>query len=152
MEQKKYFELVAEHKNYFAEIIKKSFKEYVDESLEGHLHFAPDIHSHNLIEDILEKDGFEVYGMNVNMDGFQLLLNFKHDYQKIENFIFTRLAVDMKNDGNYSVYLDADSFETDWTADLEDEFHRYRDMKEEDFIKLLRDIKKTHLMLMIKRD
>lgn len=88
----------------------------------------------------------------MRLDGFQLLLDFKHDYQKIENFIFTRLAVDFKNDGNYSVYIGNDSFDNEWTASLEDAFHRYRGMTEDDFEKLLRDIKKTHLMLLLKRD
>ena len=152
MEREKYFELISEFEIYFAEIIKKRFKEYVDESLESNIHFAPDIQSHDLIQELIEGDGFEVYGMNVNMDGFQLLLDFKHDFQKIENFIFTRLAVDFKNDGNYSVYIGNDSFDNEWTANLEDAFHRYRDMTEDDFEKLLHDIKKTHLMLLLKRD
>jgi len=153
MEQEKYFEIVKDLEIYFADLIKKRFKKYVDESLESHLHFAADIQSHNLIESLLEADGFEVYGMNVNMDGFQLLLDFKHEYRKIENFIFTRLAVDFKNDGNYSVYLNAErSFNTDWSVCLEDTFYRYRNINQADVENLVRNIKKTHLMLVLKRD
>jgi hypothetical protein len=152
MEKEKYYELINELEIYFADVIKKRFKEYVNESFESNLHFAPDIQSHNLINDLLENEGFEVYGMNVNMDGFQLLLDFKYTYLKIENFMFTRLAVDFKNDGNYTVYLDTNSFEDNWTANLVDDFHRYFKMTEDDLEKLIRDIKKTHLMLILKRD
>jgi hypothetical protein len=149
MEKEKYYELINELEIYFADVIQKRFKEYVNESIESNLHFAPDIQSHNLINDLLENEGFEVYGMNVNMDGFQLLLDFKYTYLKIENFMFTRLAIDFKNDGNYTVYLDTNSFEDTWTVNLVDDFHRYLKMTEDELEKLIRDIKKTHLMLIL---
>jgi hypothetical protein len=148
MEQATYFELKKELEIYFSNAIKRSLKEYAEENFE--LNFCADYTSQRLINGILEKDGFEVYGMNVNMDGFRLLLDFKYEYNKIENFIFTRLAVDFNNDGNYSIYLNENSFDDEWNSYIEDEFLRYRNMSQVDFEKLLVNIKKTHLMLMIK--
>jgi len=148
MEQATYFELKKELEIYFSNAIKRSLKEYTEQNSE--LNFCADYTSQRLINGILEKDGFEVYGMNVNMDGFRLLLDFKYEYNKIENFIFTRLAVDFNNDGNYSIYLNENSFDDEWNSYIEDEFLRYRNMSQVDFEKLLVNIKKTHLMLMIK--
>ena len=88
--------------------------------------------------------------MNVNMDGFQLLLDFSHDYLSVDNFPFTRLAVDFNNNGNYSVYLGESSFDNDWSVHLEDEFNRFRTLSEPEFISTLNEIKNTHLMLKLK--
>ena len=148
MDQAKYIELKKELEIYFSNAIKRSFKEYTEENSE--INFCADYTSQRLIDEILEKDGFEVYGMNVNMDGFRLLLDFKYEYKKIDNFIFTRLSVDFNNDGNYSIYLNENSFDDEWNGYIEDEFLRYRNMSQVDFEKLLVNIKKTHLMLMIK--
>ena len=148
MEYEKYTELIKDVEIYFAKIIKNRFKEYIDKHYS--LHFAPDIQSHQLIGDLLENDGFDVFGMNVNMDGFQLLLDFKSEYLNIDNFLFTRLVVDFNNDGNYTVYLDESSFDDDWTAYLEDDWDRYYSMNEVDLVRVLNDIKKLHLMLMLK--
>jgi hypothetical protein len=148
MEYEKYAELKNEIEIYFAKNIKKRFQEFIAEKYE--LHFAPDYLSHSLISDLLSKDGLEVYGMNVNMDGFQVLLDFNHDYLAIDNFPFTRLSVDFKNDGNYSVYLGENSFDDDWTVHLEDEYSRYRMLKEEDFLYTLNEMKNTHLVFILK--
>jgi len=148
MEYKKYDELKKDVEIYFAKIIKQRFQEYVTKNFE--LHFAPDYLSHRLINDLLRKDGFEVYGMNANMDGFLLLLDFSYEYQSIDNFSFTRLAVEFENDGNYSVYLGERSFDDEWNVHLEDEYSRYHMLKEEVFVKALSDIKNTHLMCVLK--
>jgi len=148
MEQEKFVELKKDVEVYFAKNIKKRFKEYVEENSE--LHFEPDILSHRLISDLLKSDGFDVYGMNANMDGFQLLLDFCHEYLTIDNFPFTRFAVDFNNDGNYSVYLGEDSFEDEWTVHLDDEYNRYRNLNEADLIDTLNEIKHTHLVLVLK--
>jgi hypothetical protein len=148
MEYEKYSELKKETEIYFAKIIKKRFQEYIAENYE--LHFAPDYLSHRLISDLLSKDGFEVYGMNANMDGFKLLLDFNHDYLAIDNFPFTRLSVDFENDGNYSIYLGENSFDDEWTVNLEDEYNRYRMLKEEDFSLTLKEMKNTHLVFILK--
>lgn len=148
MEYKRYAELKKDVEVYFAENIKQRFREYIDENIS--LHFSPDAQSHSLICDLLCNDGFDVYGMNINMDGFQLLLDFRHDYLMIENFTFTRLLVDFSNDGNYSVYLDENSFDDEWTAYLEDDWKRYHTMNEADLIKVLSDMKNTHLILRLK--
>ena len=148
MEYEKYAELKKEVEVYFAEIIKRRFNEYIDQNIS--LHFAPDAQSHNLISDLLRNEGFDVFGMNINMDGFQLLLDFRHDYLMIENFPFTRLLVDFSNDGNYSVYLDENSFDDDWTTYLADDWKRYYTMKENDLVKVLSDMKNTHLTLRLK--
>lgn len=148
MEYEKYAELKKDVEIYFAKIIKKRFQEFIEREYE--LHFAPDYLSHRLISDLLSKDGLEVYGMNVNMDSFQVLLDFKHDYLAIDNFSFTRLNVDFKNDGNYSVYLSENSFDDDWTVHLEDEYSRYRMLKEEDFVYTLNEMKNTHLVFILK--
>ncbi len=148
MEYEKYSELKKETEIYFAKIIKKRFQEYIAENYE--LHFAPDYLSHRLISDLLSKDGFEVYGMNANMDGFKLLLDFNHDYLAIDNFPFTRLSVDFENDGNYSIYLGENSFDDEWTVHLEDEYNRYRMLKEEDFSFTLKEMKNTHLVFILK--
>ena len=148
MEHEKFVELKKDVEVYFAKIIKKRFKEYVDENQE--LSFVPDILSHRLISDLLKNDGFDVYGMNANMDGFQLLLDFCHDYLSIDSFPFTRFAVDFNNDGNYSVYLGEDSFEDEWTVHLDDEYNRYRNLNETDLIDTLNEIKHTHLVLVLK--
>jgi len=148
MEYEKYAALKKDLEIYFAEIIKKRFQEYVAENFE--LHFSPDIFSHRLIDDMLRKDGFEVFGMNANMDGFQLLLNFSYEYQTIDNFLFTRLVVEFKNDGNYSVYLGENSFEDEWTIELEDEFKRYFFLDEQAISEALNAFKNTHLILILK--
>lgn len=148
MEYEKYAELKKDVEIYFAKIIKKRFQEFIEQEYE--LHFAPDYLSHRLISDLLSKDWLEVYGMNANMDGFQVLLDFKHDYLAIDNFPFTRLCVDFENDGNYSVYLSENSFDDDWTVHLEDEYSRYRMLKEEDFVYTLNEMKNTHLVFILK--
>ena len=148
MEHEKYAELKKDLEIYFAQIIKNRFQAYVSDNFE--LHFTPDYLSHRLISGLLLKDGFEVYGMNANMDGFQLLLDFSNEYQSIENFPFTRLAVDFENDGNYSVYLGENSFDDEWTLHLEDEYRRYLVINEEVFVKTLSEIKNTHLYFVLK--
>ena len=148
MEYKKYDELKKDVEIYFAKIIKQRFQEYVTKNFE--LHFSPDYLSHRLINELLRNDGFEVYGMNANMDGFLLLLDFSYEYQSIDNFSFTRLAVEFENDGNYSVYLGERSFDDEWNVHLEDEYSRYHMLKEEVFVKSLSDIKNTHLMCVLK--
>ena len=148
MEYEKYSELKKDVEVYFAEIIKQRFYDYVDKNIS--LHFAPDIQSHRLISELLWDDGFDVFGMNVNMDGFQLLLDFRLDYLKIENFPFTHLLVDFSNDGNYSVYLGEDSFDEEWTTHLEDDWSSFSLMNEIDLTKVLRDMKNTHLALRLK--
>ena len=148
MERVKYTELTKGLENYFAKIIKKRFKEYVEENNE--LSFVPDYLSHIFLDDLLRNDGFDVYGMNTNSDGFQLLLNFNHHYLAIDNFPFTRLSVNFENNGNYSIFLSKRSFDDEWTVNLEDEYLRYLNFNEVDFTKTLSDIKNTHLMLVLK--
>jgi hypothetical protein len=148
MEYEKYAELKKDVEVYFAKIIKKRFKEYVVQNIE--LQFCPDYLSHRLVNDLLSKDRLEVYGMNANMDGFQLLLDFSHEYQAIDNFPFTRLIVELENDGNYSVYFGENSFEDEWNVHLEDESRRYMVLDEEVIVKALNDTKNTHLFLVLK--
>lgn len=147
MEYEKYAELKEDVEVYFAQIIKKRFKEYVIENFE--LQFAPDYVSHGLINDLLRKDGFEVFGMNANKNGFQLLLDFSDEYQSIDNFCFTRLTVEFNRDGGYSVYLGENSFKYEWTVHLEDEFNRYYLLNEEVFVETLSEIKNTHLIFVL---
>ena len=135
---------------YFSKIIKGSFKEYFEENYESDFELSPDFHSSELINKLLEKHGLEVYGMNANIDGFQLLLDFKHDYLSIDNFTFTRLAVDFKNDGTYSVCLGEDSFDDDWTVHLKDECNCCLSLNEEEFSNTLNEIKNMHLVMMLK--
>jgi hypothetical protein len=148
MEYEKYVELKKDVEIYFAKIIKKRFKEYVEENFE--LRFEPDYQSHRLISDLLSKDGLDVHGMNVNMDGFQLLLEFHHEYQAIDNFPFSGLAVEFENDGNYHIYLSENSFEDEWTVHLEDAFRRYLAFNEKVFVEALNEMKNTHLMFVLK--
>jgi len=88
--------------------------------------------------------------MNVNMHGFQLLLNFVQEYQSIDNFPFTRIAVDFENDGNYSVYLGEKNFEGDWNVHLEDEFKLHLVLNDDVIEKALDEFKKTHLIFLLK--
>lgn len=148
MEYSKYVALKKDVEIYFSKIIKGCFKDYFEENYG--FEFSPDFQSHKLISDLLEKHGFEVYGMNANMDGFKLLLDFSHDYLSIDNFPFTRLAVYFDNDGNYSVNLGEDSFDNDWSVYLEDELNRFCALNEQEFINTLNEIKNTHLMLKLK--
>jgi hypothetical protein len=148
MNYEKYAELKTDIEIYFANIIKKRFQEYVAKNSE--LHFEPEIFSHRLINDMLRKDGFEVFGMNANMDGFQLLLDFSYEYKSIDNFPFTRLVIEFENDGNYSVYLGEKSFKDEWTIDLEDEYKRFLLMDEQVFREALNAFKNTHLILILK--
>ena len=147
MKYEKYAELKKDVETYFAKIIKKQFKKHVEKKFE--FHFSPDFKSHNLISELLCNDGFDVFGMNANMDGFQLLLDFGHDYLAIDNFPFTRMAVDFNNDGDYSVFLNEDSFEDDWIARLEDSFECYHTMNEADLVRVLSDMKNIHLALLL---
>ncbi|MGV0981234.1 MAG: hypothetical protein ACOYB0_02605 [Polynucleobacter sp.] len=149
MEFEKYAELKKDVEVYFAEIIKKRFQDYVSNNFE--FHFAPDAQSHNLISDLLRDDGFEVFGMNANMDGFELLLDFRNAYLEIDNFAFTRLSVYFNNDGNYSVYLDESSFDDEWETYLEDDWKRYYRMEEAELVKVLSDMKNMHLTLQLKK-
>jgi hypothetical protein len=149
MEYEKYVELKKDVEVYFAAIIKRRFNEYIDKNLS--LHFAPDTQSHRLISELLWDDGFDVFGMNANMDGFQLLLDFRIDYLSIEELPFTRLLVDFSNDGNYSVYLDENSFEDDWQTHLEDDWKRFYDMEESQLLRVLKDMKNIHLALELKK-
>ena len=148
MEYEKYVELKKDVEIYFAKILNKRFKEYVEENFE--LRFEPDYQSHRLISDLLRKDGLDVHGMNVNMDGFQLLLEFHHEYRAIDNFPFTGLSVEFENDGNYHIYLSENSFEDEWTVHLEDTFRRYLVFNEEVFVEALNEMKNTHLMFVLK--
>ena len=100
---------------------------------------------------MLEDDGFGVYGMNANMDEFKLLLDFGVPYMQSNTLPFTRVNLTLKNDGNYSVYLDESSFDDDWDVDFEDHFRRYLKMTKEDMQSAIKLIKDTHLMLMLKK-
>ena len=149
MEYEIYATLKNELESYFAKIIKDRFKQHVSENFE--LTISADYETHRLIENLLDKDGLDVFGMNVNMDGFQLLLDFKHEYQQIENFPFTRISVDLTNNGNYNVYLSEDSFEDDWTIFLEDEYQRFRNLSKEAFEKIIDETKQVHVMMLLKQ-
>ncbi len=151
MEYQDYTKLKSELEVYFASAIKNRFKEHFSKTFEQHLIISADYPTHRLIDELLEQDGFEVHGMNINMDEFQLLLNFSHDYLQIEKFPFTRLSVDLSNDGNYNVYLGTDSFDDEWQIHLEDEYQRYRTTEKDEFENILNEIKKVHLMLLLKR-
>jgi hypothetical protein len=148
MDYERYAALKKDLEVYFAEIIMKRFRNYVEEHTE--LHFAADFLSHELISDLLSVDGFSVYGMNVNMDGFEVLLDFHHDYMAIQNFLFTRVSVDFRNDGNYTVYLSEKSFNTDWSVHFHDEFARYTRISETEFQRLLDDVKNIHIKRVLK--
>jgi hypothetical protein len=149
MEYSEYFEVKREIENYFANIIKSRFKKYVDENFEFDIRV--DYLTHKQIEELLEDDGFGVYGMNANMDEFKLLLDFGVPYMQSNTLPFTRVNLTLKNDGNYSVYLDESSFDDDWDVDFEDDFHRYLKMTKEDLQSAIKLIKDTHLMLMLKK-
>jgi len=149
MDYKTYESLKSQLEDYFAQIIMNRFNEDFSNNFEFHI--SADYATHRRIDELLEQDGLDVFGMNVNMDGFQLLLNFNHDYLRIDKFPFTRLSVDLSNDGNYSVYLNSDSFDNKWQIHIEDEFQRYRTTDENEFQRILEDIKKVHLMLLLKR-
>lgn len=138
-----------ETEKYFANIIKSRFQTYVAENFE--LDISVDYMTHALINDLLKGDGFEVFGMNANMDEFKLLLDFDHPYLRIENFPFSRISVSLKNDGNYSVYLGENSFEDDWHIDFEDDFHRHHMMSKEELQNILKEMKDVHLMLLLKK-
>lgn len=148
MELEKYIELKKDLEIYFSNIIKARFKEHVDEHIEFTI--TPEYLTHKIISKFLKRDGLDVYGMNVNMDGFELLLDFEYDYTSLTNFPFTRLKVDFENNGNYSVYLDEASFNDEWTIHLEDHYKRYLNMNEVDFSNSINEIKKTHLLLILK--
>ena len=60
------------------------------------------------------------------------------------------MAVDFNNDGDYSVFLNEDSFEDDWIAHLEDSFECYHTMNEADLVRVLSDMKNIHLALLLK--
>lgn len=147
MEYEIYAKLKSDLENYFAKIIKDRFEQYVSENFE--LTISADYETHRLIKNLLKKDGLDVFGMNVNMDGFQLLLDFKHQYQQIEGFPFTRMSVDLINDGDYNVYLSADSFDDDWTIFLEDQFQRFKNLNKETFEKIVNETKQVHLMMIL---
>lgn len=149
MEYERYVALKKNNEVYFADIIKSRFKSYIEDNFE--LEFCADYMSHRLFDDLLKNDGLKVFGMNVNMDGFQLLLDFDGEYLNADNFPFSRMAVDFSNDGNYSVYLDVNSFDEEWTVYLEDDFNLYYKMTEDELQKALNDMKNAHLMLQLKR-
>ena len=90
--------------------------------------------------------------MNVNMGGFQLLLDFDYEYLKVGSFSFSRITVDFNNDGNYSVYLGQNSFNHEWAVRLEDDFNRHHKMTEAELQQKLDEMKHAHLMLQLKRD
>ena len=149
MEYSEYFQVKKDVENYFANIIKSRFKKYVEENFEFDIRV--DYLTHKQIEELLEDDGFGVYGMNANMDEFKLLLDFGVPYMQSNTLPFTRVNLTLKNDGNYSVYLDESSFDDDWDVDFEDHFRRYLKMTKEDLQNAIKLIKDTHLMLMLKK-
>ena len=149
MEYSEYFDVKKDVENYFANIIKSRFKKYVEENFEFDIRV--DYLTHKQIEELLEDDGFGVYGMNANMDEFKLLLDFGVPYMQSNTLPFTRVNLTLKNDGNYSVYLDESSFDDDWDVDFEDHFRRYLKMTKEDMQSAIKLIKDTHLMLMLKK-
>ena len=148
MEYEKYLDIKNDLENYFAKTIKKRFNDYVDEHFE--FHFFALYEDHLKISKLIEKDGLEIYGMNVNSDVFQLLFNFSYEYLNIEGFPFSRLIVDFENDGNYSVYLSERSFKKDWTVQLEHKHMRLDKLNESDFARTIQDIKNTHLFKALK--
>jgi len=149
MEYSEYSEAKRDVENYFANIIKSRFKTYVDENFEFDIRV--DYITHQQIEDLLKDDGFDVFGMNANMDEFKLLLDFGMPYMQSETLPFTRVSITLNNDGNYGVYLGESSFEDDWYLEFEDDFHRYLKMTKEDLQSAIKTIKDTHLMLMLKK-
>ena len=149
MDYSEYIEIKRDVENYFANIIKSRFKKYVDENFEFDIRV--DYITHKQIEDLLKDDGFEVFGMNANMDEFKLLLDFGMPYMQSESLPFTRVSITLNNDGNYGVYLGESSFDDDWHLEFEDDFHRYLKMTKEDLQSAIKTIKDTHLMLMLKK-
>ena len=112
MDYSEYIEIKRDVENYFANIIKSRFKKYVDENFEFDIRV--DYITHKQIEDLLKDDGFDVFGMNANMDEFKLLLDFGMPYMQSESLPFTRVSITLNNDGNYGVYLGESSFDDDW--------------------------------------
>jgi hypothetical protein len=148
MDFQKYSELKNELEKYFANVIKERFRELIEENFDFTI--TADYLTHRAIENVLKNDGLDVYGMNVNMDGFQLLLDFDSEYLTINNFPFTRLVVEFSNDGNYSVFLDEDNLSEEWTVNLEDHYRRYLNTSEADFLTTLKEIEQTHLVIRLK--
>ena len=134
--------------NYFSKEIKSRFKNYVDENYE--IDLCADYETHEKINNILKNDGFEVYGMNINMDGFYLHLDFGENYAEIEGFPFTRLIVSFSNDGNYNVSLDEDAFSSPWEVIFEDAFDNYTAMTPQQLKDMIQEIKKVHLSYLLK--
>ena len=149
MDYSEYIEIKRDVENYFANIIKSRFKKYVDENFEFDIRV--DYITHKQIEDLLKDDGFDVFGMNANMDEFKLLLDFGMPYMQSQTLPFTRVSITLNNDGNYGVYLGESSFEDDWYLEFEDDFHHYLKMTKEDLQSAIKTIKDTHLMLMLKK-
>ncbi len=148
MDFQKYSELKKELEKYFANVIKERFRELIKENFDFTI--TADYLTHRAIENVLKNDGLDVYGMNVNMDGFQLLLDFDSQYLSINNFPFTRLVVEFENDGNYSVFLDEDSLNDEWIVNLEDYYKRYLNTNETDFLIALKEIEQIHLVMRLK--
>jgi hypothetical protein len=149
MDYSEYVLIKKDVENYFANIIKSRFKQYVDENFEFDIRV--DYLTHRQIEDLLRDDGFDVFGMNANMDEFKLLLDFGTPYMQSQTLPFTRVSITLNNDGNYGVYLGESSFDDDWDLELVDDFHRYLKMTKEDLQNAIKSIKDAHLMLMLKK-
>ena len=148
MEYSEYSEIKRDVENYFANIIKSRFKTYVDENFEFDIRV--DYITHQQIEDLLKDDGFDVFGMNANMDEFKLLLDFGSPFLQSQNLPFTRVSITLNNDGNYGVYLGENSFDDEWHIEFEDFYHSYRKMTKEDLQIAIKSIKDVHLLLMLK--
>ena len=134
--------------NYFSEQIKSRFKNYVDENYA--IDLCADYETHEKINEILKSDGLEVYGMNINMDGFYLQLDFGTGYMEIDDFPFTRITVAFSNDGNYNVSLDEDAFSSPWEVTFEDAFDNYTAMTPQQLKDMIQEIKKMHITQLLK--
>lgn len=148
MKYERYLELKRDLESYFSTVIKERFKHEVEENMG--LDIAADFATHELVEKLLGSDGFDVYGMSVNMDRFQLHLEFNHEYKSRCTIPFSYVSVDFVNDGNYSVDLDSDCFERDWTVNLEDGWLSLEKVSEDEFVELLENIRKSHLLVRLK--
>lgn len=148
MNRDEYIKEKKDIEDYFSEIIKTRFKNYVGENYE--IDLCADYDTHERINNILRHDGFEVYGMSVNMDGFELQLDFGIDYMQVDDFPFTRLTVMFANDGEYSVSLNDDAFSGEWEVTAEDIFHRYTSMTTQQLQDVIKGIKQTHLAYLLK--
>jgi hypothetical protein len=120
--------------------IKRVFRDAIDK--DGDFDIEADYNTHSRINDLVEKIGLEVSGMRIRQSEFTIEFEFGERYLRIPNFPLRECRMELENDGNYYLTLNAESLSDSWWLSITSDLYNFKDVSNEILIQVLNDMNK----------